>query len=90
MDVIEQVIPIVELVIYLNMSMEFLLYILHVFYYQLEEEVGRLNVQKVSRMKELVFKKQNELEDIYRGVHMDVDSETARQILISIMDSGTI
>lgn len=55
---------------------------------QIEDEVGRLNVLKVSKMKELVFKKQNELEDIYRGVHMDVDSETARQILISLMDSG--
>lgn len=48
----------------------------------------RLNVLKVSKMKELVFKRQNELEEIYRGVHMDVDSGTARQILITLMESG--
>lgn len=39
-------------------------------------------------MKELVFKRQNELEEIYRGVHMDVDSEAARQILTSRIESG--
>lgn len=53
-------------------------------------EVERLNVLKASKMKELVFKRQNELEEIYREVHMDVDSKTARQILISLMDSGSI
>lgn len=56
--------------------------------FQTEAEVERLNVLKVSKMKELVFKRQNELEEIYRGVHMDVDSGTARQILISLMESG--
>ena len=39
-------------------------------------------------MKELVFKRQDELEEIYRGVHMDVDSDAARQILISLIESG--
>jgi len=39
-------------------------------------------------MKELVFKRQNELEEIYRGVHMDVDSDAARQILIILIESG--
>ncbi|KAK3022715.1 hypothetical protein RJ639_046699, partial [Escallonia herrerae] len=53
-------------------------------------QVERVNVLKASKMKELVFKRQNELEEIYRGVHMDVDSETARQILISLIDSGNI
>ncbi|XP_058226076.1 65-kDa microtubule-associated protein 5 [Rhododendron vialii] len=57
---------------------------------QTEAEVERLNVLKVSKMKELVFKRQNELEEIYRGVHMDVDSGTARQILISLMESGNV
>lgn len=56
--------------------------------FQTEAEVERFNVLKVSKMKELVFKRQNELEEIYRGVHMDVDSGTARQILISLMESG--
>jgi len=40
-------------------------------------------------MKDLVFKRQNELEEVYRGVHMDVDSEAARQILTSLIESGT-
>jgi len=39
-------------------------------------------------MKELVLKRQSELEEIYRGVHMDVDSDAARQILISLIESG--
>ncbi|KAK7317386.1 hypothetical protein RJT34_01559 [Clitoria ternatea] len=57
---------------------------------QAEVEVQRLNVLKASKMKDLVFKRQNELEEIYRGVHMDVDSEAAREILISIIESGNI
>ncbi|KAL5994705.1 hypothetical protein ACLOJK_024758 [Asimina triloba] len=57
---------------------------------QTEAEVQRLNILKVSKMKELVFKKQKEVEEIYRGVHMDVDSEAARQILLSLIDSGTV
>jgi protein regulator of cytokinesis 1 len=39
-------------------------------------------------MKELVFKKQNEPGEVYRGAHMDVDSDAARQILISLIESG--
>lgn len=58
--------------------------------FQTEAEVERLNILKVSKMKELVFKRQNELEEIYRGVHMDVDSDTARQILITLMESGLL
>ncbi|XP_059312341.1 65-kDa microtubule-associated protein 5 [Lycium ferocissimum] len=56
---------------------------------QAEVEVERLNVLKTSKLRELIFKRQNELEEIYRGVHMDVDSETARQILIQLMESGS-
>jgi protein regulator of cytokinesis 1 len=56
---------------------------------QAEVEVQRLNVMKASKMKEIVFKRQNELEEIYRGVHMDVDSESARQILTNLIESGT-
>ncbi|OAY77610.1 65-kDa microtubule-associated protein 5 [Ananas comosus] len=51
-------------------------------------EVDRLNVLKASKMKELVLKKQSELEEIYRSVHMDVESATDRQILINFIDSG--
>ncbi|RDY11060.1 65-kDa microtubule-associated protein 5, partial [Mucuna pruriens] len=57
---------------------------------QVEVEVQCLNVVKASKMKDLVFKRQNELEEIYRGVHMDVDSEAARQILTSLIESGNI
>ncbi|KAI8026893.1 65-kDa microtubule-associated protein 5 [Camellia lanceoleosa] len=57
---------------------------------QTEVEIEHLNVLKASKMKELVFKRQNKLEEIYRGVHMDVDSDTARQILISLMNSGDV
>ncbi|KAB1226674.1 65-kDa microtubule-associated protein 5 [Morella rubra] len=53
-------------------------------------EVERLNVLKTTKMKELVFKRQNELEEIYRGVHMDVDSDAACQILASLIDSGNV
>ncbi|KAK6233631.1 hypothetical protein QUC31_006037 [Theobroma cacao] len=41
-------------------------------------------------MKELVFKRQNELEEIYRGVHMDVNSDAARQLLINLIESGAV
>ncbi|KAG7948591.1 hypothetical protein I3843_13G015100 [Carya illinoinensis] len=53
-------------------------------------EVEQLKVLKASKMKELVFKRQIELEEIYNGVHMDVDSHAARQILISLVDSGNV
>ncbi|XXG50578.1 hypothetical protein AAC387_Pa02g4563 [Persea americana] len=57
---------------------------------QTEIEVGRLNILKASKMKELILKKQNELEEIYKAVHIDVDSDTARQILLSLIDSGNV
>lgn len=40
--------------------------------------------------RELVFKRQMELEKIYRGVHMDVDSDSARKILNNLIDSGLL
>ncbi|KAK1293701.1 65-kDa microtubule-associated protein 5 [Acorus calamus] len=55
-----------------------------------EAEVERLNILKASKMKELVLKKQNELEEIYRGVHMDADSDSAREILITLIESGKV
>ncbi|GAB4827746.1 hypothetical protein Ancab_034632 [Ancistrocladus abbreviatus] len=57
---------------------------------QAEREVERLNVLKASKMKELVLKRQNELEEIYKEVHMDIDSDSARQILISLIESGNV
>ncbi|EOY19594.1 Uncharacterized protein TCM_044736 [Theobroma cacao] len=64
-----------------------MLYICYCF--QVEVHVERLNVLKASKMKELVFKRQNELEEIYRGVHMDVNSDAARQLLINLLESGS-
>ncbi|KAL0429468.1 UNVERIFIED_CONTAM: microtubule-associated protein 5 [Sesamum radiatum] len=55
-----------------------------------EVEVERLNVLKASKMKELIFKRQSELEEIYEGVHMDVDSDKARQILSTLIQSGSV
>lgn len=58
-------------------------------YNQVELQVQSLNVLKASKMKELVLKRQNELEEIYRGVHIDVNSDAARQILINLIESGS-
>ncbi|GMH05079.1 hypothetical protein Nepgr_006919 [Nepenthes gracilis] len=55
-----------------------------------EIELERLNVLKASKMKEFVLKRQNELEEIYREVHMDIDGDGARQILISLIESGNV
>ncbi|KZV54430.1 65-kDa microtubule-associated protein 5 [Dorcoceras hygrometricum] len=57
---------------------------------QTEVEVARLNDLKASKMRELIFKRQSELEEIYNVVHMDVDSEKARQILTTLLESGSI
>ncbi|URE38457.1 Microtubule associated protein (MAP65/ASE1 family) [Musa troglodytarum] len=57
---------------------------------QVEHEVERLNVLKASKMKELVLKRQNELDEIYRSVHMDVDGEGAREKLLGLIDSGKV
>lgn len=39
-------------------------------------------------MKELILKKQNELEEIYKAVHMDVDGDAAREMLLNLIESG--
>lgn len=39
-------------------------------------------------MRELVLKKQIELEEICRGVHMEVNGDAARERLIDTIDSG--
>lgn len=39
-------------------------------------------------MKELIFKRQSELEEIYKAVHMDLDMDKARELLITHMESG--
>jgi protein regulator of cytokinesis 1 len=41
-------------------------------------------------MKELVLKKMTELEEIYKSVHMDIDSDHEWQILTDLIDSGLL
>ncbi|PHU03383.1 65-kDa microtubule-associated protein 3 [Capsicum chinense] len=62
------------------LSMEFITYV--------EEEVGRLEELKASKMKELVLKKKSELEEIYRKTHMVIDSDSAMNIAIEAIVSG--
>lgn len=57
---------------------------------QIEIEVERLNGLKATKMKELIFRRQSELEEIYKGVHMDIDSDKAWQLLISLVESGLV
>lgn len=57
---------------------------------QAKIEVERLNALKASKMRELVLKKEKQLEEIYTGVHIDVDSETEQQTLISLIESGNV
>lgn len=51
-------------------------------------EVDKLNALKSSKMKELILKKQLELEAIYKGVHIDTNAEEARLALIDVIESG--
>jgi hypothetical protein len=41
-------------------------------------------------MKELVLNKMTELEEIYKSVHMVIDSDTERQELNDHIDSGSL
>ncbi|KAL0302002.1 UNVERIFIED_CONTAM: microtubule-associated protein 1 [Sesamum radiatum] len=53
-----------------------------------EVEVERLDQLKASRMKEIAFKKQAELEEIFAHAHIEIDTEAAREKILSIIDSG--
>ncbi|KAF8409643.1 hypothetical protein HHK36_005721 [Tetracentron sinense] len=57
---------------------------------QAEVEVERLDQLKASRMKEIAFKKQAELEDIYAHAHIEIDTETAREKIMALIDSGNV
>ncbi|KAK3138787.1 hypothetical protein QOZ80_5AG0373420 [Eleusine coracana subsp. coracana] len=57
---------------------------------KVEIEVRRLNHLKAHKMKELVFKKMTELEEIYENAHMDIDSQSERRALNDLIDSGTV
>ncbi|KAK7387120.1 hypothetical protein VNO78_27644 [Psophocarpus tetragonolobus] len=55
---------------------------------QAEVEVERLDQQKGNRMKEIAFKKQDELEEIYAHAHIEINPEAARENILSLIDSG--
>ncbi|KAL4580038.1 hypothetical protein LXL04_016212 [Taraxacum kok-saghyz] len=57
---------------------------------QAEVEVERLDELKSSRMKEIALKKQGELEDIYTRAHIQIDTQTAREKIFTLIDSGTL
>ena len=53
-------------------------------------EVERLDQLKASRMKEIAFKRQSELEEIFSHAHVEIDGEAAREKILSLIDSGNI
>ncbi|KAA8527015.1 hypothetical protein F0562_008756 [Nyssa sinensis] len=57
---------------------------------QAEVEVERLDQLKASRMKEIAFKKQAELEEIFARAHIEIDPEAAREKIMALIDSGNV
>ncbi|CAM8948641.1 unnamed protein product [Rhodiola kirilowii] len=57
---------------------------------QAEVEVERRDLLKASKMKEIAFKRQAELEDIYASAHVEIDQEAAREKILSMIDSGNV
>ncbi|XP_010545245.1 PREDICTED: 65-kDa microtubule-associated protein 1-like [Tarenaya hassleriana] len=57
---------------------------------QAEVEVERLDQLKSSRMKEIAFKKQSELEEIYARAHIEINPEAARERIMTLIDSGNV
>nr|XP_004491431.1 65-kDa microtubule-associated protein 1 [Cicer arietinum] len=57
---------------------------------QAEVEVERLDQLKASRMKEIAFKKQAELEEIFANAHVEIDPDAAREKILALIDSGNI
>ncbi|KHN30878.1 65-kDa microtubule-associated protein 1 [Glycine soja] len=55
-----------------------------------EVEVERLDHQKAHRMKEIAFKKQDELEEIYACAHVEINLEATRGNILSLIDSRNI
>jgi hypothetical protein len=49
-----------------------------------------LNHLKADKMKELVFKKMIEIEEIYKNAHMDIDSDSECRVLSDLIDSGLL
>lgn len=57
---------------------------------QAEVEVERLDQLKSSRMKEIAFKRQVELEEIFARAHIEIDPEAAREKIMTLIDSGNV
>ncbi|XP_044473594.1 65-kDa microtubule-associated protein 1-like [Mangifera indica] len=57
---------------------------------QAEVEVERLDQLKASRMKEIAFKKQADLEEIYARAHIEIDPVAAREKILALIDSGNV
>ncbi|KAK7300011.1 hypothetical protein RJT34_10842 [Clitoria ternatea] len=57
---------------------------------QAEVEVERLDQLKASRMKEIAFKKQAELEEIFARAHIEIDPDAAREKIMALIDSGNV
>ncbi|GMH25003.1 hypothetical protein Nepgr_026846 [Nepenthes gracilis] len=57
---------------------------------QAELEVERLDQLKFSRMKEIAFKKQAELEEIYACAHIEIDTDSAKEKILALVDSGNV
>lgn len=55
---------------------------------QVEAEVFRLEELKASKMKELVFKKRSELEEICRKTHMIPESDSAMESAVDAIEAG--
>ncbi|KAG8075768.1 hypothetical protein GUJ93_ZPchr0006g45060 [Zizania palustris] len=57
---------------------------------QADVEVQRLDQLKYSKMKEIAFKKQTELEDIYSGAHIVIDTAAAHEKILALIEAGNI
>jgi hypothetical protein len=57
---------------------------------QVEAEVLRLEQLKASKMKELVLKKQTELEELRRQAHLVGEEHYATQFSVEAIESGAI
>lgn len=53
-------------------------------------EVERLDLLKASRMKEIALKRQTELEHIFARAHVEIDTDAARERILSLIDSGSV
>ncbi|KAI3769159.1 hypothetical protein L6452_00259 [Arctium lappa] len=57
---------------------------------QAEVEVERLDQLKASRMKEIAFKRQGELEEIFARAHIEIDTQAAREKILALIDAGNV